>query len=191
VEATDISEEQIEHAFPHPRITYRVCPAEKTPFTSNVFNFIGVAQAIHWFDLDQFYGEIQRLLSPGGVLAVAGYCFMKVAPAIDLRVEEHLLPIIDSFWAKGNRLIMNSCRALPFPFKELSSAPSFHIEVQWNFNQFLNYLKTWSAVKRCAKERDQDPIKPLILSLRDVRGDPELRRTITMPLVLKVGRKNH
>ncbi len=191
VEATDISEEQIEHAFLHPRITYRVCPAEKTPYPSNAFNFIGVAQAIHWFDLDRFYGEVQRLLAPGGVLAVVGYSFMKITPTIDQRIENTLLRNINPYWAEGNRLIMDSYRTIPFPFPELSPVPSFHIEVKWNFNQLLNYLRTWSAVKRYANERNQDPIQPLIPSLREVWGDPELRRTVTMPLVIKVDRKNH
>ena len=29
--------------------------------------------AAHWFDLDKFYAECQRVLKPGGVLALSGY----------------------------------------------------------------------------------------------------------------------
>ncbi|HEY8970258.1 MAG TPA: class I SAM-dependent methyltransferase, partial [Puia sp.] len=52
VAATDISPQQIEHAFVHERIEYSVQPAEGTSFPDNSFDLITVAQAIHWFDFD-------------------------------------------------------------------------------------------------------------------------------------------
>src|SRR4028119_14246 len=60
VYATDISEAQIKNAVRKETIIYKVERAEKTSFSDNMFDLITVAQAIHWFDFDSFYGEVNR-----------------------------------------------------------------------------------------------------------------------------------
>ncbi len=37
-------------------------------------------QAIHWFDIQAFYREADRVLAPGGTLAIVGYSFTDPAP---------------------------------------------------------------------------------------------------------------
>jgi ubiquinone/menaquinone biosynthesis C-methylase UbiE len=49
--ATDASDEQLAHAPQHARIEYLRTPAEQTPFPSQSFDLIVVAQALHWFDM--------------------------------------------------------------------------------------------------------------------------------------------
>src|SRR5678809_1304797 len=51
VEASDISEAQINNAIKKQNISYQVCPAEETPFSNNSFDLITVAQAYHWLNL--------------------------------------------------------------------------------------------------------------------------------------------
>ena len=36
-------------------------------------NAVTVAQALHWFDLDQFYTEVRRVSTPDGVLVISFY----------------------------------------------------------------------------------------------------------------------
>lgn len=68
--ATDASESQILHAEPHPKIEYRVAPAENSGLESASADLITVATAIHWLDTDKFYSEVKRVLRKNGVIAV-------------------------------------------------------------------------------------------------------------------------
>ena len=57
VKATDLSDSQLENATREDNINYSVQLAEKTNFKNNQFDLITVAQAIHWFNFEQFYAE--------------------------------------------------------------------------------------------------------------------------------------
>ncbi|KAF6039556.1 hypothetical protein EB796_002119 [Bugula neritina] len=74
----DISESQIEQATlnnKHSNIEYRLSAAESLPVEDNSVTLIQVATALHWFDLDKFYRECDRVLVPGGVVAAFCYAF--------------------------------------------------------------------------------------------------------------------
>ncbi len=53
--ASDASKKQIENAKPRNNIRYEVFPAEKTTLADSSVDLITIAQALHWFDLDEFY----------------------------------------------------------------------------------------------------------------------------------------
>jgi SAM-dependent methyltransferase len=189
VAATDISPDQVRQRLLHPRVTYCVCSAEQTPFASNAFDLIGVAQAVHWFDLGQFYPQAMRLLKPGGVLAVWGYGFFEIEPGIDAMIAKDLLEPIDRYWAAGNRLIMDGYRTLRLPLEEIAAPPAFTMQVEWNLEQLLSYLRTWSAVKRYIAERGDDPVSGLEARLNTAWERPDEVKSVRMPLHLQVGRK--
>ena len=73
VVATDASREQIAAAARHPRIEYRVAAAEESGLGDGSAGLITVAQALHWFRREGFYGEARRVLRAGGVLAAWAY----------------------------------------------------------------------------------------------------------------------
>jgi ubiquinone/menaquinone biosynthesis C-methylase UbiE len=81
--ATDASEKQIANAQAHERVEYRLASAENSGLESTTIDLIMVAQALHWFDLDRFYAEAQRVLKADGVLAASAYLFAQIEPAID------------------------------------------------------------------------------------------------------------
>lgn len=66
VEATDISQTQLEQALVLPNVRYQISRAEKTPFADNQFDLVTVGQALHWFDAEAFHREVRRVLKPGG-----------------------------------------------------------------------------------------------------------------------------
>ena len=70
VRAYDVSAAMLEHAVPHPRVTYAHAPAEALPLPDASLDVLTVAQGIHWFDRPRFFVEARRTLKPGGVLAV-------------------------------------------------------------------------------------------------------------------------
>src|ERR1043165_5287441 len=68
VVATDAAEAQLRHAVAHERVTYKGMPAENTDLGNASVDLVTVAQALHWFDFDRFYREVQRVLRPGGLI---------------------------------------------------------------------------------------------------------------------------
>jgi SAM-dependent methyltransferase len=189
VEATDISPEQIQHCIVHPKVHYSISPAEHTPFENESLDLTVVATAVHWFDLEQFFREVGRVLRPKGVLAVWTYGLLEIEPEIDQVIAKELLEPIDQFWASGNRQVMNGYRDLLLPFDEIRNPPTFSMKVEWNLVQFLAYVRTWSAVKRYSAELGTDPVAQFETKLKTVWHEPDKIKTVQMPLFFRASRK--
>lgn len=144
--ATDISKNQIENAFRHPKIKYAVSPAEQTDFPNNFFDLIGVGQALHWFDIDKFFKEANRVLKRNGILAVFGYGFFKVNKDIDQILDTYLYATVEPYWSDRNMLVINGFEGIDFPFQPVAM-PEFDFKFNWQLSDMLSYISTWSAVK--------------------------------------------
>ena len=188
VVATDASAEQIRHAAPHPRIDYRVAPAEACGLADHSVDLVTVAQAAHWFALPRFYAEAARVLKLGGVLARFGYGRIVLPGAMDAPLRRFYADTVGPYWPPERALIDNAYRSLDFPFAELG-APAFAIEAEWTLPRVMDYLSTWSAVKRYQAALGHDPLPALRAELQPAWGDPEAARTLQWPLFLRVGRR--
>ncbi|CAK6969883.1 putative methyltransferase DDB_G0268948 [Scomber scombrus] len=75
VVGTDISAAQLEMAQANssPNVSYRQCPAEEQPFASGEVDLVTAMTAAHWFDRKRFLQEADRMLRPGGCLALLSY----------------------------------------------------------------------------------------------------------------------
>jgi ubiquinone/menaquinone biosynthesis C-methylase UbiE len=62
VYGTDSSQEMLNFAPHSDKIHYAIAPAEQQPFTDNFFDLITVSSGVHWFDIDKFLVEANRLL---------------------------------------------------------------------------------------------------------------------------------
>ncbi len=187
VHATDASAEQVAQAQPHPGVRYVVAPAEASGLADTTVDLVTVAQALHWFDLDRFYGEVRRVLKPAGVLAVWSYGLFECAPAVDAAVRRLYADIVGPYWPMERRLVEQGYQSLPFPFAELQ-VPAFAMEAQWTLAETAGYLNTWSAVQRYRNDRSEDPLQRVAADLASAWGDAERARTIRWPLHLRVGR---
>ena len=186
VAATDLSGSQLASALPHQRIDYSVQPAEKTNFPNTYFDLITVAQAIHWFDFDAFYREVDRTIRPGGVLAVIGYDLLRISPAIDAVVDAFYREVVGPYWDKERRYIDEQYRTIPFPAGEIP-APVFVNEVEWSFEHLIGYLGTWSAVKHYQKQNGQDPVALVYPGLKKSWGADVVKKG-RFPILLRVAR---
>jgi len=187
VVATDASAEQICHAGHHPAIDYRVAPAEASGLADRCIDLVTVAQAAHWFDLSAFYAEAARVLKAGGAIAVWGYGRMLLPGEMDAPFQRFYAETVGPYWPAERALIDDAYRRLDFPFMEIE-APAFAIEVAWTLPRLLDYLSTWSAVKRYQAARGHDPLPPLLAELAPLWGDPETARALQWPLFLRAGR---
>lgn len=185
--ATDPAEAQLRSAAAHPRITYRVLPAEHTDFASASIDLVTVAQALHWFDFDRFYAEAKRVLKPGGTIAVWTYGLIEIAPAIDVHVRRLHDDIVGEHWPPERQHVIDRYRKIPFPFPEVE-APAFALTANWTLDDLIGYFGTWSGLQRYVKACGRDPVDEIRAALAQAWGDPGARRTLTWPLHLRVGK---
>ncbi|TKT87637.1 class I SAM-dependent methyltransferase [Dyadobacter frigoris] len=62
VYGTDTSQEMLNFALHSDKIHYLIALAEQQPFGDNIFDLITVSSGVHWFDIDKFLIEANRLL---------------------------------------------------------------------------------------------------------------------------------
>lgn len=70
VYGTDLSEEMLNLATQADNINYAVAPATQQPFSDNSFDLITVSSGVHWFEIDQFLVEANRLLKSSSWLVL-------------------------------------------------------------------------------------------------------------------------
>ena len=185
--ATDASGTQIANARSHERVDYRVAPAENSGIGSETIDLIMVAQALHWFDLDRFYGEARRVLKADGILAGSAYNLLHVEPAIDEVVNRYYYEVVGPFWPPERKLV-EQFADLPFPFHEVD-ALRLEMTARWNLDHLLGYLQTWSSTQRFIAANASDPLEQIIHELREAWGNSRHTRNVTWPLVLRIGIK--
>ncbi len=187
VVASDASASQIENAPSHPRITYRVMAAEKTDIESDSLDLVTVGQALHWFDLEAFYGEVRRTLRPGGALAVWAYGLIHPHSEVQEILVDYYHNVVGEFWPPEREKIEQGYRTVPFPFEEIE-APVFHMAVDWSIAQLEGYLGTWSASLRFKEKRGLDPVALISGKLSQAWGAKNTHE-MTWPIHLRIGRK--
>ena len=184
--ATDASDKQIANAEARDRVEYRVVSAEKSGLKSNSIDLVTVAQALHWFDLAQFYPEVERVLKPNGVFAASAYRFFHITPDIDDLVNRRYYDdIVGPFWPAERALIMNF-EQLPFPFPELKT-PDFEMSLDWTLDHLLGYLGSWSATQRFVAANNRDPLDEIAEELKAAWGEPQRSRRVIWSLTLRAG----
>lgn len=185
--ATDASEQQIQQCVAHERIRYTTASAENSGIESSTVDIVTVAQALHWFDLERFYTETQRVLKPGGVLAAWTYSLFHITPEIDLVIHYLYEDILSEYWPPERRMVEQAYRNLSFPFEEIAT-PGFCMETAWDLDLVLGYLHTWSAVQYYIRKNHADPVDMILDALQDQWGDKSIIRDINWPLSLRAGK---
>lgn len=188
VVATDASAAQLAHARPHPRIGYAVALAEASPLAAASADVVTAAQALHWFDRDAFFAEVDRVLRPGGLLAVWTYGLFESTPAVDAVVARYHDETLGSYWSPARRLVDEGYASIAFPFAPVE-APPFAMAARWTLGRIIGYLSTWSARQTCIEATGEDPLPAVRDALAVAWGAPEQARTIRWPLAVHVRRK--
>ena len=190
VMATDASESQLQHAAKLPSITYQAVPAEQGPLADNSADLVTVAQAVHWFKIDDFFTEVQRVLKPGGIIAIWGYTRTRATgvEGIDSIIRHYTKHTLANYWPPEVRLLNESYINIPFPFKELR-APKLQIEEEWTLDQLMGYLYSWSATQNYIEANGENPLdKVRDLIARRWGGETETR-PVNFKLHFRIGRK--
>ncbi|HEY9525997.1 MAG TPA: class I SAM-dependent methyltransferase [Anaerolineales bacterium] len=187
VYATDASAEQISHAYPHEKVTYQAEPAEHVSLRDSSVDLTTVAVAIHWFNFDEFYREVKRVLKPGGILAAWTYSLTEISPAIDVLIQQYYGEILKGYWPERIHYLEEKYETLPFPFAEIIP-PLFTMEISWNLIQFAGFLDSWSATQRYRAQKGQHPLELIWDKLLAAWGDEKVTRLVRWPLYFRIGR---
>lgn len=187
VVATDASPQQIIHAEPAANVSYAVAPAHASGLEARSVDLVTVAQALHWFDLDEFYAEVRRVLVNRGVIAVWGYGDPVMdTPELERIVHSFNRGTIESYWTAGRDILLDGYRRVDFPFREITT-PCFRLEKSWTLAELAGYFRTWSATNRFIAANGFDPVTEVERELEAEWGGAEKSRLITWPLYLRVG----
>ena len=184
---TDPSAEQIANASLRPNIHYRVEPAEQSSLPAGSVDLVCVAQALHWFDLDRFHGEVRRVLRPRGIVAFWTYADCRVDDRVDAHKDRLYKDLTDPYWPPERALVENGYATLAFPFERIR-APDLELRMHWDVDQFLAYLRSWSATQRYIRALGHDPVALVESDMRAAWGDPGRVREVRWDFHLHCGR---
>jgi ubiquinone/menaquinone biosynthesis C-methylase UbiE len=186
--ATDASEKQIESAMPKEHIDYKVSTAEDSGLPTSSVDLITVATAAHWFNLDSFYAEAERVAKPNGILALWTYSEASISKEMDELMEWYMYDFLLSYWPDGRSYVRNKYKTLPFPFEQIET-PTFLCKMIWTKEQWLNYVRSWSSYNNYVAKHKTEPLNLLTDKLDRIWNDSDTRE-ITWQLHLKCARLN-
>jgi len=187
VVATDASAAQVLSASGSGNIVFAVAPARSAPIADGVVDLVTVAQALHWFADEEFFGEVRRVMAPGGVFAVWTYGL----PRFDnSAVEDSMLRFysetVGPFWPAERQLVMEGYASLELPIQELQ-VPGFRMGARWTLPQLVGFLRSWSATARYVEAHGADPVASLEDELERLWGDVH-NLEVNWPLTVRAGR---
>lgn len=184
--ASDISARQLENAFQAKNIFY-FQTGETIMFSSQRFDLICVAQAIHWFDREKFYAEVRRVAKPEAVIAVWGYGLLGVSQKIDLLIRDFYVNTVGPYWDRERKLVDEEYKTIAFPFAEID-VPAFSFSFSWTMAEFQGYLNTWSSVQKYIAENKINPVDNLMVNVQGLWESEKME--VTFPLFLRLGKVN-
>jgi SAM-dependent methyltransferase len=186
VYGTDASAQQIEQATPHPRVRYSIAPAEASGLSEHAVDAVLVAQALHWFDFERFYDEVERVVRPGGLFVAVGYESAAIVPEVDAIVQRLMKETLGSYWPKETRLLQDRYRDMPRRFEPIDMPPLF-MTTDWALDQLIGYLSSWSGVQRYRETEGQDPLPAVQAELAKIWGEPSISKRVAWRLVQMAG----
>ena len=198
--ATDISDEQIKHAMPNPRVRYIHTPSSMSDdeFVSliggeNSVDLVTASVAVHWFDLERFYSQVKRLLrKPGGVIAVWTYNVFQVNSEFDPLIErfyERLLP----FQHPKVKYAFDSYKTLPFPFESVGvgcegQPITLDLLKEMSFEGVLALVRSWGTFK-IAEDQGVDVLsEDVVKELETAWGGSDMIRTVNFKTYMIAGK---
>lgn len=186
--ATDLDRRQLAMAPPAPNIDYRVAAAEDDPGLRGEADLVACGCSVHWFDLERFYANARRALRPDGVIAVWTYDWPWTGSApVDAVLEKLKSDILGAFWEANSVYYFGRYENLPFPFADVSS-PRFCAPVAGSASGLLDFLSTWSAVKKFRSRESVDPLGLICDELHAAWRSAPPASPVEIPLHMRVGR---
>jgi hypothetical protein len=148
---------------------------------------VTAAQALHWFDASAFFNEAQRVIAPGGAIAIWGYGDPILGtPQLQAILRAYNRGTIELYWLPERQLLLDGYRTIPFPFAEITT-PEFRLVRECSLPALMGYVRSWSATARYLAEHGTAALDRLESDLASQWGDPLRPRRVDAPLYLRAG----
>ena len=189
VYATDLSDEQLKYAIQQENIEYKKEFAESTSLANSSVDLITIATAIHWFDQPAFFKEADRVLKTKGVLFAWSYGGCKVNIEVDQIIDYFNFEYLVDYWHEGAKMNWyDKYQSLILPFEPIST-PNFICKANYNLEEVMNYMFSWSGVQNYIRLHQKNPIEIIQADLEKAWGDPLSVKEIKWHLHTKCSRK--
>lgn len=177
VTGLDVSEAQVMEARKlnkYPNVSYKVSPAETLPFSDKSLSLVTSCQACHWFDMPAFYKEVDRILVPGGILALYGYLFPK---PIHENSGDELYSLIDhvynkdtgGYWGSGRLDVDTSYSDGRFkiPYPDFIRDESHYVDKIATVAELTGYLTSWSGFQNFRAKNGDEAAQKILENFQD------------------------
>ncbi|KAF2365665.1 Methyltransferase type 11 [Trinorchestia longiramus] len=148
-------------------MTFEEGRAEHLPFNDKSVDVVTVCAAVHWFNLRAFYAEVDRVLKPGGVLAV--YSYLNAHPLYKGRcLRQSMAELWESleFWSPEHLHLKTNYASLPSAYDEevhLTGAEgNFEVSKDGHLSDLLGYISSWSAFAKYEAKYGPDAAKEFL-----------------------------
>ncbi|XP_050733654.1 putative methyltransferase DDB_G0268948 isoform X5 [Eriocheir sinensis] len=183
---------------------HRVSGAESLPFPDNSLQLVTAGQACHWFDMPKFLKEVDRVLVPGGVVAL--YCYLLprvVDPHLGERLSAMFSEVYDDLlagcWGEGLKDV-NDCYRDPkftIPYPDSSRDDSHSLMTELSVAELTLFMTTWSGFNtyrerngEAAAQKLLDDFQKKVMTTLGVSTPPEnTRLQLDTHFPLLMGRK--
>ena len=107
---------------------------------------------------------------------------------VDELMSHYAHEIVGEFWDPKIKLAWNNYRDINFPFEEINP-PEFEVSMNWNLEQYVQYLMSWSSTNSYIKKNDSNPVELIVEDLEKAWGDPNEIKRVTWDIFMRIGRK--
>ncbi|MEM6377588.1 MAG: hypothetical protein AAF705_05200 [Bacteroidota bacterium] len=76
--------------------------------------------------------------------------------------------------------------SIKFDFKEIPAPENLEIRLEWQLQELLGYLNSWSSVQNYLKENKKNPILNIEKQLRAIWRENEVKQ-VRFPIFMRIG----
>ncbi|KAK4319005.1 hypothetical protein Pmani_010090 [Petrolisthes manimaculis] len=210
VTGLDISQAQINQANTlndNPHVSFKVSGAESLPFAATSLQLVTAGQACHWFDMKKFYDEVDRILVPGGVLALYGYLFPEpINTRADNKLKEILKQVykeeLSGYIQKGsedvylNNYKLDKYNMIYYKHSQIRDE-SHYTDRTVTVADLTGYIGTWSGLQNFRQDKGEEAAQKVLdhfesrvmSALQSTQTAQETELSIRFRYFLLLGRK--
>ncbi|GFS30999.1 methyltransferase DDB_G0268948 [Trichonephila inaurata madagascariensis] len=193
VRGLDVSEAQIQEAKKHrvySNVEYSVQEAETLPFENGSVQLVTAGASLHWFDLEVFFREVRRILTPGGVFVAYTYHSLRPLLECPLRMKEvdaiykQIYDDLYPYWPPEAHSSLEKYKSVHFPFEEVLRIPDIRQMFNGKLSDLVGFIESMSSFQ-IMKKKDSNEAESFIhqfrvklreiLMVSDDSQDPEIR----------------